>query len=252
MKLLCKGLSAVVGACMTIAALRTVGLLGGMSWESSAIYYRRLNELVRDRLGGLHSAELLIRSFDFAPIAERQKAGDWDALTSMMIKAARRLEAGGAAAVLIGSNTMHRMADAVEAAIRVPLIHIGDATAAAVKAAGSRRPLLLGTRFTMEGDFYTARLRDRHGLEVLLPDAAGRTLVDRVIYDELCVGDIRDASRAAYLDIIESAQAAGADGVIFGCTEVGLLIGGCDLGLPAFDTAELHCAAAVDFMLGAD
>lgn len=230
--------------------MRTLGLLGGLSWESTAIYYRRLNELVRDRLGGLHSAELLLRSFDFAPVAERQAANDWAPLTLMMIDAARRLEAGGAEAVMICSNTMHYMADAVAAAIDVPLLHIGDATAAAIKAAGSSRPLLLGTRFTMEGAFYRPRLRDRHGLAVMLPNAGERELVNRIIYDELCRGVIDAGSRSAYLDIIDGAKAAGADGVIFGCTEVGLLIGGLDLGLPSFDTAELHCAAGVDFMLG--
>lgn len=229
--------------------MRTVGLLGGMSWESTAIYYRRLNEMVRDRLGGLHSAELLLRSFDFAPIADRQGEGDWAWLTRMMIDAARALEAGGAAAVMICSNTMHRMADEVAAAIGVPLLHIGDATAAAIKAAGSKRPLLLGTRFTMEGGFYRGRLRDRHGLEAVLPDAAQRSEVDRIIYDELCVGVIDERSRAAYVDIVEGAKLAGADGVIFGCTEVGLLIGGLDLGVPTFDTAELHCEAGVNFML---
>jgi aspartate racemase len=230
--------------------VRTLGLIGGMSWESTAIYYRRLNELVRDRCGGLHSAELLLRSVDFAPIAALQASNDWDRLTRQMVDTARRLEAGGAEAMLICSNTMHRMADEVAAAVTVPLIHIGDATAAAIKVAGSTRPLLLGTRFTMDGDFYRGRLRDRHGLEVMLPDAEGREMVNRVIYDELCLGVVADASRAAYLDVIESAKAAGSDGVIFGCTEVGLLIGGCKLGAPAFDTAELHCAAAVDFMLG--
>jgi aspartate racemase len=230
--------------------MRTLGLLGGLSWESTAIYYRRLNELVRDRLGGLHSAELLLRSFDFAPVAARQAADDWAPLTRMMIDAARRLEQGGADAVMICSNTMHRMADEVAAAIDVPLLHIGDATAAAVRAAASARPLLLGTRFTMEGDFYRGRLRDRHGLAVMLPDAAARELVNRVIYDELCVGVITGASRRAYIDIVDQAKATGADGVILGCTEVGLLIGGLDLGMPAFDTAELHCAAGVDFMLG--
>ncbi|MFC3713080.1 aspartate/glutamate racemase family protein [Sphingoaurantiacus capsulatus] len=230
--------------------MRTIGLLGGMSWESTAIYYRRLNELVRDRLGGLHSADLLLRSFDFQPIADAQGADDWAGLTAMMIAAAQKLEAGGAEAVLIGSNTMHRMADEVAAAISVPLLHIGDATAAAIKAAGSRKPLLLGTRFTMEGDFYRGRLRDKHGLDMLLPDAGQRVEVNRVIYDELCRGVIDAGSRTVYLDIVEAAKAAGADGVIFGCTEVGLLIGGIDLGVPSFDTAELHCAAAVDFMLG--
>lgn len=230
--------------------MRTLGLIGGLSWESTAIYYRRLNELVRERLGGLHSAELLLRSVDFAPVAALQASDDWDQLTRMMIDTARRLEAGGAEAMLICSNTMHRMADEVAAAINVPLIHIGDATAAAIKAAGSTRPLLLGTRFTMDGDFYRGRLRERHGLGVMLPDAAGREMVNRVIYDELCLGVVTDASRAAYLEIVETAKAAGGDGVIFGCTEVGMLLGGCDLGVPAFDTAGLHCAAAVAFMLG--
>jgi aspartate racemase len=230
--------------------MRKIGLLGGMSWESTAIYYRRLNELVRDRRGGLHSADLLMRSVDFAPIAALQAADDWVGLTAMMVDAARGLEASSAEAVMICSNTMHRMADEVAAAIGVPLLHIGDATAAAIKAAGSVRPLLLGTRFTMEGHFYRGRLRDLHGLEVVLPDAAARTLVNRVIYDELCVGVVSDASRAAYLEIVARATADGADGVIFGCTEVGLLIGGLDLGVPSFDSAELHCAAGVDFMLG--
>lgn len=230
--------------------MRQLGLIGGMSWESTAIYYRRLNELVRERCGGLHSAELLLRSVDFAPVAALQASNDWERLTAMMIDAALRLEAGGAEAVMICSNTMHRMADDVAAAVAVPLIHIGDATAAAIKAAGSTRPLLLGTRFTMDGDFYRGRLRERHGLGVMLPDAAGREMVNRVIYDELCLGAVTDTSRAAYLGVVEKATAAGADGVIFGCTEVGMLIGGCDLGVPAFDTAELHCAAAVDFMLG--
>jgi len=230
--------------------MRTLGLIGGMSWESTAIYYRRLNELVRDRLGGLHSAELLLRSLDFAPVAELQGAGEWDKATDLMIAAARRLQSGGAEGLMICSNTMHRMADEVAAAVDVPLIHIGDATAAAIRAAGGARPLLLGTRFTMEGDFYRARLRDRFGIDTLLPDADGRALVNRVIYDELCRGEVRDESRAAYLDIVDAAKANGADGVIFGCTEVGMLLGGQELGVPAFDTAELHCAAAVDFMLG--
>ena len=229
--------------------MRTIGLIGGMSWESTAIYYRRLNELVRDRLGGLHSAELLLRSFDFAPIAERQGASDWAALTAKMIDAARQLEAAGSEAIVIGSNTMHRMADDVAAAIGVPLLHIADAAAAAIKAAGSARPLLLGTKYTMESDFYRARLLAKHGIEVVLPDASAREFVNRVIYDELCQGRILAESRAAYLDIVEAAKARGADGVIFGCTEVGLLIGGLDLGVPAFDTAELHCAAIVDVML---
>ena len=230
--------------------MRTLGLLGGMSWESTAIYYRRLNELVRERLGGLHSAQLLLRSFDFAPIAELQGRSEWRRATDLMITAARRLEEGGAEALLICSNTMHRMADEVAAAVSVPLIHIGDATATAIKAAGGSRPLLLGTRFTMEGEFYRSRLRDRHGIEAVVPDADERALVDRVIYDELCRGEVREASRTAYLAVVDRAKDEGADGVIFGCTEVGMLLGGRHFGVPAFDTAELHCTAAVDFMLG--
>lgn len=230
--------------------MRTLGLLGGMSWESTAIYYRRLNELVRDRLGGLASADLLLRSFDFAPIAAAQARDDWAALTAQMVEGARALAAGGAQGLLIASNTMHRMADEVAAAVGVPLLHIGDATAAAIKAAGARRPLLLGTRFTMEGDFYRARLKQRHGLEVLLPDAAGRERVNRIIYDELCRGQVLAPSRAAYLDIVEAAKAAGADGVIFGCTEVGMLLSQDDLDVPAVDTTLVHCEAAVGFALG--
>lgn len=230
--------------------MRTLGLLGGMSWESTAIYYRRLNELVRARLGGLHSAELLLRSFDFAPIEALQAAGEWSQATELMVAAACRLQSGGAEGLMICSNTMHRMADEVAAAVDIPLIHIGDTAAAAIRTAGGTRPLLLGTRFTMEGDFYRARLRERFGIEAMLPDAEARALVNRVIYDELCRGEVRDTSRAAYLGIVEAAKADGADGVIYGCTEVGMLLGGQHLGVPAFDTAELHCAAAVDFMLG--
>jgi aspartate racemase len=229
--------------------VRTLGLIGGMSWESTAIYYRLLNEAVRERLGGLHSARLLLWSFDFAEIEALQAADDWDAATDRMIDAARRLEQGGADALVVCTNTMHRMADEVQASVAVPLIHIADATAQAVTAAGSRRPLLLGTRFTMEADFYKGRLAGRHGIAAIVPDADGRAAVDRIIYDELCRGVVREASRVAYLDIVEQARMQGVDGVIFGCTEVGMLIGGLDLGVPAFDTTPIHVAAAVDFAL---
>ncbi len=232
--------------------MRTLGLIGGMSWESTAIYYRLLNELTRARLGGLHSAKLLLWSFDFAEIETLQSAGAWDVATARMIEAAQRLEAGGAEALLICTNTMHRMADEVQAAVRVPLIHIADATAAAVKATGSTRPLLLGTRFTMEGDFYKGRLARKHGIEALVPDAEGRANVNRIIYDELCRGVVRNESRAAYLAIVEQARELGADGVIFGCTEVGMLIGSIDLGMPAFDTTHIHAAAAIDLALAGE
>jgi aspartate racemase len=166
--------------------MKTLGLIGGMSWESTAIYYRYLNEIARERLGSLHSAKLLLWSFDFADVADLQQSGDWDAATALMINAAKRLEAGGAEALVICTNTMHRMASALEAEVDLPLIHIADATADRMKAAGATRPALLATRFTMEQDFYTGRLRDRHGIDPLVPDKEGRALIHRIIYEELC------------------------------------------------------------------
>jgi aspartate racemase len=231
--------------------MRTLGLIGGMSWESTAIYYRHLNELARERLGGLRSARLLLWSFDFADIAERQHAGDWTGAADLMIDAARRLERGGAEALVICTNTMHRMAGAVQAAVPLPLLHIADATAEAVRRAGCRRPALLATRFTMEEDFYKGRLRDRHGIEPIVPDAAGRAMVHGVIYEELCRGVVRPESKAGYLALIERLRAAGADGVILGCTEITMLIGQADLDLPVFDTTRIHAEAAMDFALGA-
>jgi aspartate racemase len=230
--------------------MKTLGLIGGMSWESTAIYYRLLNEGARDRLGGLHSAQLLLWSFDFAEIEALQAEGDWDGATARMVDAAKRLAAGGAAALLICTNTMHRMADQVQAAVDVPLIHIADATAAAIKAGTARRPALLATRYTMEQDFYKGRLRDRHGIDVLVPDEAGRERVHHIIYDELCRGIIRPESKAVYLAEIDRLRAAGADSVIFGCTEVGMLIAQADLDLPVFDTTVIHAERALDFALG--
>jgi aspartate racemase len=229
--------------------MRMVGLLGGMSWESTAIYYRSMNEIARDRLGGLHSARLLVWSVDFADIADRQHAGDWDGAASLLIDAARRLEQAGAEALVICTNTMHKVAPEIEAAISIPLIHIADATAAAVKAAGSRRPALLATRFTMEHDFYKGRMRERHGIEALVPDENGREIVHRVIYEELCRGVVRQQSKNSYLAEIERLRMAGADGVILGCTEVGMLIGPEDVALPVFDTTRLHTEAAMAFAL---
>ena len=230
--------------------MRTIGLIGGMSWESTATYYQLLNRQARVRLGGLHSAKLLLWSFDFAEIETLQASGDWDAATANMIEAARNLQRGGADCVLICTNTMHRMADEVQAAIDIPLLHIADATAAAIKAAESISPLLLGTRFTMEQAFYKGYLEKEHGIVVRIPDEAQRATVHDVIYDELCQGIVSPASKKRYLDIVGDAVGAGADGVIFGCTEVGLLIAPEDLSVPAFVTTELHAAAALDFALG--
>jgi aspartate racemase len=229
--------------------VRTLGLIGGMSWESTQTYYQLLNRLARERLGGLHSADLLLRSVDFAGVAALQAAGDWNALTAMMVEAATALKSGGAQALVICTNTMHRMADEVSAAAGLPVIHIADATAAAVRKAGLKRPLLLGTRFTMEQAFYRDRLA-AGGVEAVVPDADGRTLIHDVIYDELCRGVVDAGSRARVLDLIgRVGHEAGADGVILGCTEIGLLIGQDDLAMPVFDTTAVHAAAAMDFAL---
>ncbi len=232
--------------------MRTLGLLGGMSWESTVLYYRLLNEGVKARRGELHSAPLLLWSCDFAPVAVRQAAGDWDALAEQLGEAGRRLAAAGAEALLICTNTMHRLHAEVERPAGVPAIHIADATGTALRRAGRRRPALLGTRFTMEGDFYRGRLAERHGVDALVPDKAGRALVHRVIYEELCRGVVRPESRAAYLGVIEDLRREGVDGVVLGCTEITLLIGAADTDLPVFDTTALHAAAGVDFITGAD
>ncbi|HEY7382260.1 MAG TPA: aspartate/glutamate racemase family protein [Beijerinckiaceae bacterium] len=229
--------------------MKTLGLIGGMSWESTAIYYRHLNELARERLGGLHSARLLLWSFDFAEVAERQHAADWDGAARLLVDAARRLERGGAEALLICTNTMHRMAGDVEKAVRIPLLHIADATARAVKASTSRRPALLATRFTMEQEFYKGRLRDRHGIEVIVPDETGREVVHRIIYEELCRGEVKEQSKAAYLELVDRLRAAGADGVVLGCTEITMLISQSDLDIPVFDTTRIHAETAMDFAL---
>ena len=229
--------------------MRTLGLIGGMSAESTTVYYQALNRLVRERLGGLHSAQLVLWSADFAPIAELQARDDWAETGRRMADAARRLEAAGAQAILICANTMHANAPQVEAAVSVPLIHIADATAAALKALGVTRPLLLATRFTMEKAFYRQRLADV-GLAALVPEAADREQLHAIIYDELCQGVVLPSSKAAVLAMIARGQAAGADGVIFGCTEIGLLLDPAGVGLPTVDTAIAHCQAAVAFTLG--
>ncbi|RWE59095.1 aspartate/glutamate racemase family protein [Mesorhizobium sp.] len=230
--------------------MKTLGLLGGMSWESTAIYYRLLNEIARERLGGLHSAKLLLWSIDFAEIAERQHKGDWDGAGVLLAEAARKLEAGGAEGLLICTNTMHKLADQVQAAVAMPLIHIADATAVAIGRAGVNRPGLLATRFTMEQDFYKGRLADRYGLHPVVPDEAGREMVHRVIYDELCQGIVTAESKAAYIDeIARMRRDDKIDSVIMGCTEITMLIGQQDFDIPVFDTTRIHAEAAVEFAL---
>ncbi|GAA0625030.1 aspartate/glutamate racemase family protein [Streptomyces crystallinus] len=224
--------------------MKTIGLIGGMSWESSAQYYRLLNELVRERLGGLHSARCVLHSVDFAGIEELQRAGEWERAGEVLAAAAKGLAAAGADLVLICTNTMHKVADQVAAAVSVPLLHLGDATAEAVRARGVRRVGLLGTAFTMEQDFYRDRLR-AHGLDVLTPDADDRALVHRVIYEELCLGVVREESRSAYQDVIARLVAEGAEGVILGCTEIELLIRQEHSPVPVFPTTRLHAEAAV-------
>ncbi len=229
--------------------MRTLGLIGGMSAESTSVYYQTINRLVRERLGGLHSAELVLWSLDFAPLAELQSKDDWDATALILVDAARRLESAGAQAILICANTMHLNAPQVQQAVAAPLIHIGDATAQALKARGVTTPLLLGTRFTMEKPFYAARLQAA-GLSVLTPKQADRDRLHAIIYDELVVGVVSEASRALVVEMIEQGRKAGADGVIFGCTEIGLLLDPATMLLPTVDTAIAHCEAAVDFALG--
>jgi aspartate racemase len=229
--------------------MKRIGLLGGMSWESSAEYYRQVNELVRERLGGLHSADCVLRSVDFAEIEELQVSGRWDEAGLLLAGAARELEAAGAEVLVLCTNTMHKVAEAVEAAISIPLLHLADATAAAATAERLTRVGLLGTAFTMEQAFYRDRLAE-HGLQVVVPDAEDRALVHRVIYDELCLGIVRDESRAAYVAVIERLVAAGCEGVILGCTEIELLIGQQDSPVPVLPTTRFHAEAAVAWALG--
>ena len=233
-----------------MSSLPVIGLIGGLSWESSAVYYRLINEEARRRLGPSHSARCLMWSFDFAQIEALQHAGRWDEAEAEMVDAARRLHAGGAAVLLICSNTMHRMAGAIEAATPLALLHIADPTGEAVRAAGFARVGLLGTAYTMEGAFYRERLETRFGLEVLVPDDAGRAEVHRVIYEELISGVIREESRAAYRAVIAGLVARGAQAVILGCTEIMLLVGDGDSAVPLFDTTGLHARAAVDWAMG--
>ncbi len=228
--------------------MRTLGLLGGMSWESTIPYYRHINECVRERLGGLHSARLLLYSVDFAEIETLQHRGQWDQAGALLAEAAQALERGGAEALVICTNTMHCVLPQIEPNIRMPVLHIADATATRVLAAGFNRVGLLGTRFTMEQDFYRGRL-EQLGLSVLVPDTAQRDLVHRVIYDELCQGQCLPESRAAFLAVIQDLATAGAQAVILGCTEIGLLVTAADSTVPLFDTAAIHAEHAADWSL---
>jgi len=223
-----------------------IGLIGGLSWESSAQYYRLINEAVRERLGGVASARVLMWSFDFAEIEALQHQGRWPELARRLADAARALEAGGADFLVLCTNTMHREADTIEAAVHIPLLHIADPTAQAIKAAGLTRVGLLGTAFTMEHDFYRGRLEKTHGLEVLVPDAEDRAAVHDIIYRELVAGQVLDASREIYRAVIARLVERGAQAVILGCTEIMLLIGQDDSAVPVFDTTALHALAAVE------
>ena len=220
-----------------------------MSWESSLEYYRIINESVRARLGGLHSAQSLMYSVDFAPIETLQHQARWDEAAQILIAAARSLERGSADYIVLCTNTMHKVADAIQNSIHIPLLHIADATAQQVQAQGLTRVGLLGTKFTMEQGFYTERLANQYDLDVLIPEADDRDIVHRVIYDELCLGDIQEVSRARYRAIVQRLVDGGAQGIILGCTEIGLLIHAEDSPVPLFDTTRIHALAAVDFAL---
>jgi len=230
--------------------MKTIGMIGGMSWESTVPYYRIANETVARRLGGLHSAKILLASVDFDEVERMQRAGDWEAAGLLLARTARSLEAAGADFLVVCTNTMHRVAPAIEAAVGIPLLHIADAAAAAMKPLGVRRAGLLGTRFTMEQDFYRARLLERHGIEAIVPPQADRELVHRVIYDELCVGKVLDASRAEYRRIMRGLVEAGAQAIVLACTEIPMLVGPGDASVPVIDTTALHARTAAEWALG--
>ena len=229
--------------------MRTTGLIGGMSWESTVPYYRIINETVRAKLGGLHSARCVLWSFDFQEIETLQHRGNWDELTRRMVDAAKAVERADADFIVICTNTMHKMADQVQAAVGIPLLHIADATAGAIRAAGLSKVGLLATRFTMEEDFYKGRLSEKHGLEVIIPEEDDREVVHAVIYSELCAGHVNEQSRKKYRAIIGRLVDSGTQGIILGCTEIGLLVRPEDSPVPLFDTTAIHAQAAVEFAL---
>jgi aspartate racemase len=230
--------------------MKVIGLIGGMSCESTVHYYARLNERVRDALGGLHSAEILMWSVDFAPIAEMQAEGRWQEAGALLAAIAMRLEEAGAEVIVLATNTMHKVADAIESAVGIPFLHIADATAAKIHEDGKHRPAIMATRFTMEQDFYIGRLREKFGLDPITPDESDRALVHQIIYDELCVGRVTETSRAAYVEVATRLAAKGADCLVPGCTEVGMLLNGSNSPLPVFDTTLIHVDAAVNLALG--
>ena len=231
--------------------MRIIGLIGGMSWESTVTYYRLINETVKARLGGLHSARLILYSVDFHEVERLQEAGDWEAAGRLLADAARSLESAGAGLLVLCTNTMHKVAAQIEAAVDIPLLHIADATAAAIKERGFSTLGLLGTRFTMEQDFYRDRLQSRHGLKILVPQAEDRVIVHRVIYEELCLGQVLPASRVAYRRVIAALAADGAAAIILGCTEISLLVDQQDSPVPLFDTTALHARQAAHWALSA-
>lgn len=229
--------------------MKTIGLLGGMSWESTVSYYRIINEAVRERLGGLHSAKILLYSVDFEEIEKLQHAGRWDDTAVILSEAARNLEKAGADLLLICTNTMHKVADPVEESLSIPLLHIADATARVLQQNNLKRVGLLGTGFTMEQPFYKGRLQEKFGLEVITPEKVDRDYVHQVIYEELCLGTLKGSSRSGFLEIIDKLQGRGAEGVILGCTEIALLVGLEKTGIPMFDTARIHAEQAVEIAL---
>ena len=232
--------------------MKTIGLIGGMSWESTIPYYRHINQTIKQQLGGLHSARIILYSVDFHQIEVLQQSGDWAAAGALLADAARKLAGAGADFLVLCTNTMHKVAPAIEAAVAIPLFHIADPTAAAIRAAGFSRVGLLGTRFTMEQDFYRARLQQQHGLEVLVPGEQERAIVHRVIYEELCLGKVDADSRVQYRDVMTGLAARGAQAIILGCTEISLLVGPHDASVPLFDTTALHAEGAALHALGID
>jgi aspartate racemase len=234
------------------AQMKTIGMIGGMSWESSIEYYRIVNQTVREKLGGLHSAKSIMVSVEFAEIEALQHQDRWDELAAILIEAARSLEKGGADFVIICTNTMHKLYDILQNQIKIPMLNIADATAEKIKAQGIDKIALLGTRFTMEEDFYKGRLADKYGLDVIIPSSAQREIVHRVIYDELCAGIIKPDSKQKYAEIIQGLAAEGVGGIILGCTEIGLLVKQADSPVPLFDTTEIHARAAVYYALAGE
>jgi aspartate racemase len=230
--------------------MKTIGLIGGMSWESTAVYYRQINETVRALLGGLHSARLILYSVDFHDVERLQLAGDWRGAGATVSAAARSLELAGADFLVLCTNTMHKTAPAIEAAVKIPLLHIADPTAIAIMREGYNTVGLLGTRFTMEQDFYRERLRERHGIVTLVPERADRDLVHRIIYDELCLGKILPESRVTYARVMAGLASRGAQAIILGCTEITMLVDGSDAAVPLFDTTSIHARSAAEWAVG--